>query len=131
MTDLALRETAAMQERTQQRLAECVDRLDALELAVTALVAKLEQSDRSVTILHPDALGLLRRIRARADDLGARYQLDRAGVLALRKGIKKALQTQWRIKDLHDLPKRDLEAAGVFIDSFSSFGLIRKIREGL
>ena len=116
--------------RTVTRITECVDRLDALELAVTALVARLEQSDRSVTALHADVLALQRRIRARAADLAARYQLDGAGEKRVRAGIKKALMDQWRVKDLHDLPKRDLEAAGMYVDTWSSFAMVKRIREG-
>lgn len=123
-------ELIKLEDRALTRIEQYADRLDALEIAVSALVARLEQSDRSVTILHADALALQRRIRTRAADLAARYQLPAAGEKALRGGIKKAVLAQWRIKDLHDLPRRDLEAAGVYVDSWSSFALVKKIREG-
>lgn len=123
-------ELIKLEDRALSRIEQYADRLDALEIAVSALVARLEQSDRSVTILHADALALQRRIRTRAADLSARYQLPESGEKALRGGIKKAVLAQWRVKDLHDLPRRDLEAAGMFIDSWSSFALVKKIREG-
>lgn len=123
-------ELIKLEDRALTRIEQYADRLDALEIAVSALVARLEQSDRSVTILHADALALQRRIRTRAADLAARYQLTEAGEKALRSGIKKAVLAQWRVKDLHDLPRRDLEAAGVYVDSWSSFALVKKIREG-
>lgn len=123
-------ELIKLEDRALSRIEQYADRLDALEIAVSALVARLEQSDRSVTILHADALALQRRIRTRAADLAARYQLPTSGEKALRSGIKKAVLAQWRVKDLHDLPRRDLEAAGMFIDSWSSFALVKKIREG-
>lgn len=123
-------ELIKLEDRALTRIEQYADRLDALEIAVSALVARLEQSDRSVTILHADALALQRRIRTRAADLATRYQLPAAGEKALRSGIKKAVLAQWRIKDLHDLPRRDMEAAGVYVDSWSSFALVKKIREG-
>lgn len=123
-------ELIKLEDRALTRIEQYADRLDALEIAVSALVARLEQSDRSVTILHADALALQRRIRTRAADLAARYQLPEAGEKTLRGGIKKAVLAQWRIKDLHDLPRRDLEAAGVYVDSWSSFAMVKRIREG-
>ena len=125
MTELSRIENQAL-----TRIEQYADRLDALELAVSALVARLEQSDRSVTVLHADALALQRRMRSRAADLAARYQLDGAGEKALRGALKKAVLAQWRIRDLHDLPRRDLEAAGMYVDTWSSFALVKRIREG-
>ena len=123
-------ELIKLEDRALTRIEQYANRLDALEIAVSALVARLEQSDRSVTILHADALALQRRIRTRAADLAARYQLTTSGEKALRSGIKKAVLAQWRVKDLHDLPRRDLEAAGVYVDSWSSFAMVKRIREG-
>ena len=123
-------ELIKLEDRALSRIEQYADRLDALEIAMSALVARLEQSDHSVTVLHADALALQRRMRSRAAELAARYQLDGAGEKAMRGALKKAVLAQWRIRDLHDLPRRDLEAAGMFIDSWSSFALVKKIREG-
>lgn len=125
MTGLSVRPEITPQERLEQY----ADRLDALELALKAIVAKLEMSDRAVTVLHEDTLRLQRLIRTRAGDLAARYGLGKAADGEIRKAIKRDLLSQWRVRDLHDLPKRDLDAVGIYIGSYSSFSLIRKVRE--
>ena len=124
MTGLSIRQDLTPQER----LEKYADRLDALEMTLQALVARIEMSDKAVTVLHADVLDMLKRIRVRAAELAARYQLPAAAEGEIRKAIKKAVLEQWRIRDLHDLPRRDLEAAGIFIGSYASFVLIRKLR---
>jgi len=125
MTGLSVRPEITPQERLEQY----ADRLDALELALKAIVAKLEMSDRAVTVLHEDTLRLQRLIRTRAGDLAARYGLGKAAEGEIRKAIKRDLLSQWRVRDLHDLPKRDLDAVGIYIGSYSSFALVKKVRE--
>lgn len=128
MSELLRTEDALV--RADQRLIQYADRLDALEMALHAIVARLELADKSVTVLHADVLELQKRIRERSAELAARYQLPAAAEAVIRRAVKKAALDQWQIRDLHDLPARDLEAARVFIGSYASFALVRRIREG-
>ena len=90
-----------------------------------ARIAALED-DGKVTILHQDALKLGQLIKARAKVLSDKYQLGPAGERRIRAAIKRAVLTQYGIRDLHDLPARRLAAARMLIEGWSSYQVIRE-----
>ena len=90
-----------------------------------ARIAALE-ADGKVTILHQDALKLGQLIKARARVLADKYQLGPAGERRIRAAIKKAVLSQYGIRDLHDLPARRLAAARMLIEGWSSYQAIRE-----
>lgn len=92
-----------------------------------ARIAALEmEEDGKVTILHQDALKLGQLIKARARVLADKYQLGPVGERRIRAAIKKAVLSQYGIRDLHDLPARRLAAARMLIEGWSSYQAIRE-----
>ena len=92
---------------------------------LNARLSALEE-DGKITILHQDALKLGQLIKARARVLADKYQLGPAGERRIRAAIKRAVLTQYGIRDLHDLPARRLAAARMLIDGWSSYQVIRE-----
>lgn len=114
-----------------QRLGLYIGQLGQLVAAMQARIDALERENgRRVTISHAQALALGRRISLRAMELCEKYRLDgKADYSAFRAAIKKALLTQYAIRDLHDLPLSSLDAAGRAIDNFVSIALVKERRE--
>lgn len=106
-------------------LASVANQLIGVVARLEARIAALED-DGKVTILHQDALTLGQLIKARARVLADKYQLGPAGERRIRAAIKKAVLTQYGIRDLHDLPARRLAAARMLIDGWSSYQAIRE-----
>lgn len=106
-------------------LASVANQLIGVVARLEARIAALED-DGKVTILHQDALKLGQLIKARAKVLSDKYQLGPAGERRIRAAIKKAVLTQYGIRDLHDLPARRLAAARMLIEGWSSYQVIRE-----
>lgn len=126
--DIILREQQEKQIATMGRyltqmagmMAEMDRRLKALE----------KLSGQRVSIDHRHAKALTARIRARAEALCEKYGLDyKKNGAALRRAILRAVLTQYAVEDLHDLPVVWSDSAAQLIDGWSSFTLIRKLRE--
>lgn len=128
---MPLDEERAVHAADMQRLGLYIGQLGQLVAAMQARLDALErESGRKVTISHAQALSLGRRISLRAMELCEKYRLDgKADCAAFRAAIKKAMLTQYAIRDLHDLPLSSLDAAGRAIDNFTSIGLVRERRE--
>lgn len=106
-------------------LASVANQLIGVVARLEARIAALED-DGKVTILHQDALKLGQLIKARARVLADKYQLGPAGERRIRAAIKKAVLSQYGIRDLHDMPARRLAAARMLIDGWSSYQVIRE-----
>ena len=106
-------------------LASVANQLIGVVARLEARIAALED-DGKVTILHQDALKLGQLIKARAKVLADKYQLGPAGERRIRAAIKRAVLTQYGIRDLHDLPARRLAAARMLIEGWSSYQVIRE-----
>lgn len=106
-------------------LASVANQLIGVVARLEARIAALED-DGKVTILHQDALKLGQLIKARAKVLSDKYQLGPAGERRIRAAIKKAVLSQYGIRDLHDLPARRLAAARMLIEGWSSYQAIRE-----
>ena len=106
-------------------LASVANQLIGVVARLEARIAALED-DGKVTILHQDALKLGQLIKARAKVLSDKYQLGPAGERRIRAAIKRAVLTQYGIRDLHDLPARRLAAARMLIEGWSSYQVIRE-----
>ena len=121
----------ALSAADMQRLGLYIGQLGRLVATMQARIDALERENgRRVTISHAQALALGRRISLRAGGLCEKYRLDsKADYSAFRAAIKKALLTQYAIRDLHDLPLSSLDAAGRAIDNFSSIALVKERRE--
>lgn len=131
MVSAAETQQIALSAAQMQQLGRYIGKLGQLVAAMQARLDALEKENaRKVTISHAQALSLGRRISLRAMELCEKYRLDgKADQAAFRAAIKKALLTQYAIRDLHDLPLGSLDAAGRAIDNFSSIALVRERRE--
>lgn len=103
-----------------RQLAAVVGRLEARLAALEA-----EKSDK-VTILHGDVNRLNKMVRARADAIGTRYEMDTAGIRRIRAAIRKDVLRQYGIRDFHDLPARLLPACQLLINNWSSLAAVKE-----
>ena len=117
-----------MMTRTEELAVRMESQISQLAMMISQLNARLAamEDDGKATILHQDALKLGQLIKARARALSDKYRLGPAGERRIRAAIKKAVLTQYGIKDLHDLPARRLAAARMLIDGWSSYQVIRE-----
>ena len=114
-------------DETAVSLPEITGQLIRVVARLEARLSALEEKGDKITILHKDALALGREIRARADEIGARYQLDEKAVRAIRSAIKKDVLRQYGIRDLHDLPAKALPSCRTAIRMWSSLSVIRAV----
>lgn len=117
-----------MMTRTEELAVRMESQISQLAMMISQLNARLAamEDDGKATILHQDALKLSQMIKARARALSDKYSLGPAGERRIRAAIKKAVLSQYGIKDLHDLPARRLAAARMLIDGWSSYQVIRE-----
>lgn len=80
--------TLPRDQETAVSLPEITGQLVRVVARLEARLSALEESKDAVTILHKDALALGREIRARADEIGARYGLDEKAVRTIRSAIR-------------------------------------------
>ena len=115
----------AYQLKTQNTHRAIDDAMATLEL----LEAMERENARRVTISHQQALSLQRRMRLRAETICEKYGLEpKRHAAAFRAACKKEVLALYGVKDAHDLPLRDYEAAQRAVDSFSCYALVRKRR---
>ncbi len=117
-----------MMTRTEELAVQMESQISQLAMMISQLNARLAamEDDGKVTILHQDALKLGQLIKARTRVLADKYQLGPAGERRIRAAIKKAVLSQYGIRDLHDLPARRLPAARMLIENWSSYQVIRE-----
>lgn len=132
-TEMAVRETGGafiVPEQTAADLSAHVQQLGRIVALMLRKMDEMEQNTRRITVDHAQALALAARIRGRASEICAVYDLkDRADTAAFRAAIKKAALTRWGIKDLHDLPLRCLPEAERMIDNYASIALVMERRK--
>ena len=111
--------------------AELIGITEQLVMVVGRLEARLAalEADKSdkVTILHADVNRLNKMIRQRADVIGARYELDTAGIRRIRAAIRKDVLKQYGIRDLHDLPAKRLPTCQLLISNWSSLAAVKAV----
>ena len=119
--------TIPKEQETAVSLPEITGQLVRVVARLEARLSALEEQSGKVTILHKDALALGREIRARADEIGARYQLGEKAVRSVRSAIKKEILSQYGVADLHDLPAKALPSCHTAIRMWSSLSVIRAV----
>lgn len=119
----------AQQEQYAQ-MRQFVAQMAGLVDVLTKRVEAMERENaRRVTISHQQALSLQRRMRLRAETICEKYGLEpKRHAAAFRAACKKDVLALYGVKDAHDLPLRDYEAAQRAVDSFSCYALVRKRR---
>lgn len=118
-------------EQTAADLSAHVQQLGRIVALMLRKMDEMEaESARRVTVNHAQALALTARIRARAAEICAVYDLTGQGdAAAFRAAIKKAVLGRFGIRDLHDLPLRALVEAERMIDNYANIALVMERRK--
>lgn len=90
-------------------------------------IAALEKS--KITINSKQAKAMSKRIGERAQAISDKYSLSKKSCGSIRTAIRRELMRQYGITDLHDLPVGYYELAGQLVDGWSSYSLVRKLRD--
>ena len=89
-----------------------------------------EQLSQKVTISHDQAKRINAAMKERSLAICEKYSLDaRACAGTIKAAIQKDFKRQYSIADAHDLPACYYELALSMIREWSSFALVRKIRD--
>lgn len=89
-----------------------------------------EQLSQKVTIQHAQAKLLSAAMRDRSVEICVKYDLDqKACAGTIRSAIHRDVKKQFSIADLHDLPACYYDLALRAIREWTSFALVRKIRD--
>ena len=89
-----------------------------------------EQLSQKVTISHDQAKRINAAMKERSFAICEKYGLDaRACAGTIKAAIQKDFKKQYSIADAHDLPACYYELALSMIREWSSFALVRKIRD--
>ncbi|MBR5224443.1 MAG: ORF6C domain-containing protein [Clostridia bacterium] len=89
-----------------------------------------EQLSQKVTISHDQAKRINAAMKDRSLAICEKYSLDaRACAGTIKAAIQKDFKKQYSIADAHDLPACYYELALSMIREWSSFALVRKIRD--
>lgn len=89
-----------------------------------------EQLSQKVTISHDQAKRINAAMKDRSLAICEKYSLDaRACAGTIKAAIQKDFKRQYSIADAHDLPACYYELALSMIREWSSFALVRKIRD--
>ena len=89
-----------------------------------------EQLSQKVTISHDQAKRINAAMKERSLAICEKYSLDaRACAGTIKAAIQKDFKKQYSIADAHDLPACYYELAMTMIREWSSFALVRKIRD--
>ena len=117
-------------EQTAADLSAHVQQLGRIVALMLRKMDEMEEaSARRVTVNHAQALALTTRIRERAAEICAAFDLqDRADTAVFRAAIKKAVTGRFGIQDLHDLPLRALPDAERMIDNYANITLVMERR---
>lgn len=124
-----LRDITTEQSKAIAQLTQVSAGLSALFQQMDARIRALESDKMQATILHQEALALGKLIRDRAATETERNHLTLAQEKKLRFLIKRTILTQYRIKDLHDLPKLKHKECIGLISAMPVYRLIMKARE--
>lgn len=90
-------------------------------------IAALER--RCITINSKQAKALSKRIGVRAQAVSDKYSLSKKSCGSIRTAIRREVLRQYGIADLHDLPVGYYELAGQLVDGWSSYTMVRKLRD--
>ena len=121
--DLQTKNAVEMQRMLHQ-MAQIVVSFDQRIKTLEALLAQ------RVTVSSVQAKGLNQAIQEQARALcekhGFSYQTDGA---AFRRAILRDLKAQYGVADLHDIPAAYFDLAMQFVQRWSSFALVKKLRD--
>lgn len=129
--DLApLEQLTVRQETNVQQMGLFLQQLGGYMAAMEQRIKKLEKlTEQRVTVSGKQAKALQKRVQARSaalcDKHGFIYAEDGE---AFRRAIWRDLKGQYGIDDVHDLPAVYFDIAAQYIDGWTSYSVVRKLR---
>ena len=128
MAVLPLSKVPALHENVEQ-MGRYLMQMGQLVAQMQRRMDEMEARQTQVTISHADVKRLQGMIRARADELCEKYNLqDRDSPRIFRAAMKKDVLKRHQVKDLHDLPASALAGAEKQVDSWTNIRLIMERR---
>ena len=128
---VTLEQLTQRQDYNNQQMSLFLQQLGGYMSAMEQRIKKLEKlTEQRVTIRGKQAKALQKRVQARSAAL-----CDKHGFLyaehgeAFRRAIWRDLKTQYAIDDIHDLPAAYFDLAAALVDGWTSYSIVRKIRE--
>ena len=99
--------------------------------AMEQRIKKLEKlTEQRVTISSKQAKALQKRVQARSMALCEKHGFSYSdGGETFRRAIWRGLKAQYAVDDVHDLPAAYFDLAAQYIDGWSSYSIVRKLRE--
>ena len=125
---LPMAKVPALQESVEQ-MGRYLAQMGQLMATMQRRMDEMEARQAAVTISHADVKRLQKMIRARADEICRKYELqDKDSPKIFRAAIRKDLLKRFLVKDLHDLPEAALSRAEALADSWANIRLVMERR---
>lgn len=125
-----LEQLTRQQEINIQQMGLFLQQFGGYMAAMEQRIKKLEKlTEQKVTISSKQAKALQKRVQARSaalcDKYGFLYTEDGE---AFRKALWRDLKAQYAIEDVHDLPAAYFDIAAQYIENWTSYSTVRKLR---
>ena len=127
---------APLEDLTRQQAAQLqqmglfIQQFGGYMAAMEQRLKKLEKlTEQKVTINSKQAKALQKRVQARSAALCEKYGFSYADDgETFRRAIWRDLKGQYAIDDIHDLPAVYFDIAAQFVDNWTSYSVVRKLR---
>lgn len=129
---LAPLENLTRQQETQlQQMGLFLQQLGGYTAAMEQRIKKLEKlTEQKITISSKQAKALQKRVQARSAALCEKHGfLYKEDGTVFRRAILRDLKTQYAVEDIHDLPAVYFDFAAAYVEGWSSYATVRKIRQ--
>lgn len=125
-----LEQLTRQQELNNQQMGLFLQQMGGYMAAMEQRIKKLEKlTEQRITVSSKQAKALQRRVAARSAALCDKYGFSYADSgEAFRRALWRDLKGQYGIDDIHDLPAAYFDLAARYIDGWTSFQTVRKIR---
>lgn len=126
-----LEQLTRQQETNLQQLGLFLQQFGGYMAAMEQRIKKLEKlTEQRVTISSKQAKALQKRVQARSMALCEKHGFSYSdGGEAFRRAIWRGLKAQYAVDDVHDLPAVYFDLAAQYIDGWTSYSIVRKLRE--
>ncbi len=122
-------QTMNRMEADAQKMGEMILQLGTMIGTMQRRMDEMEARQAAVTISHADVKRIQARIRARADEICRKNNLqDKDSPRIFRAAIKKDVLKRYQVKDMHDLKAAALAGAETQIDRWTDIRLLMERR---
>ena len=128
---VTLEQLTQQQNVNNQQMSLFLQQLGGYMAMMEQRIKKLEKlTEQRITISSKQAKALQKRVQARSaglcDKHGFSYADDGE---TFRRAIWRDLKAQYAVDDIHDLPAVYFDLAAAFVDGWTSYSTVRRIRE--